>query len=178
MGSDLDPATEQSLCQTIAFIKDQQKKAERRMRSLAKEHFKDCYGALLSIPGIGPKTALLLICITDGFRKFTNYKQLLSYAGLSPKTEESGTSVRKKAHISKMGTAGLRKSLYLCSWSAKRCNKGCRELYERLSGKGKPERVVKVAIAAKLLKVAFAVGSSCLPYQEDYSSKASKQPAL
>ncbi len=171
-GKDIDPFAEQSFMETIAFLKRQQKEVEKQMRDLAKEHFSDCYGSLLSIPGIGPKTAILLICVTDGFKRFSNPKQLLSYLGLSPRTEDSGTSVKKKAHISKMGTAALRKSMYVCSWSAKRFNKGCRELYERLLQKGKPERVIKVAIAAKLVRVAYAVASTHSTYQDHYRSKA------
>ncbi len=35
----------------------------------------------------------------------------------------------------------------MCTWTAKKCNKGCVTMYERLKEKGKPERVIKVALA-------------------------------
>jgi hypothetical protein len=57
-----------------------------------------------------------------------------------------------------MGKSQIRKLLYLCSWTAKFCNKVCREMYERLKAKGKPERVFKISIANKLLKQAFSIG--------------------
>ena len=56
----------------------------------------------------------------------------------------------------------IRKLLYMCSWTAKRYNKTCKEMYERLHAKGKPERVIKVAIANKLLKQIFAVAGEFL----------------
>ena len=45
----------------------------------------------------------------------------------------------------------------MCSWSAKRYNVYCIQMYDRLKAKGKPEKVIKIAIANKLLKQAFAV---------------------
>ena len=43
-------------------------------------------------------------------------------------------------------------------------------MYERLKQKGKPERVIKVALANKLLKQAFAIVTSATPYKENYAS--------
>ena len=41
-------------------------------------------------------------------------------------------------------------------------------MYERLKEKGKPERVIKIAIANKLLKQAFAIGKSQMNYSENH----------
>jgi hypothetical protein len=67
-----------------------------------------------------------------------------------------------------MGKSQIRKLLYMCSWTAKKCNKNCKEMYERLKAKGKPERVIKIAIANKLLKQAFAIATSKEKYIENY----------
>lgn len=123
---------------------------------------------LTSIPSIGNKTAMMLIAMTDNFSKFEHYKQLIAYVGLGPRVYQSGTSVNGKGHICKMGKSQIRKLLYMCSWTAKYCNKACREMYERLKAKGKPERVIKVAIANKLLKQAFAVATSKQKHIENY----------
>ncbi len=58
--------------------------------------------------------------------------------------------------------------LYICSWSAKRCNKACRELYERLIAKGKAKKLALIAVANKLLKQAFAIAKQQTKYQENY----------
>jgi transposase len=93
---------------------------------------------------------------------------LSAYVGLAPRVYESGTSVKGKGHITKMGNKHLRKLLYLCAWSAKKYNDQCKSMYERLSAKGKPERVIKIAIANKLLRQAFAIGSNLSEYDKKY----------
>lgn len=141
---------------------------ENQMLFICKKHYQSSYNLLTSIPGIGPKTAIMLIAITDNFKKFDHYKQLIAYVGLSPRVYQSGTSVKGKGHICKMGKSQIRKLLYMCSWTAKKYNHKCKEMYDRLNAKGKPERVIKVAIANKLLKQAFAIATSKQKYIENY----------
>jgi transposase len=144
-------------------------KLEGMITELAESAYKETLVRLQSIPGIGKKTAIFLIALTDDFKKFNHHKQLIAYVGLSPRLYQSGTSVKGKGHICKMGQPQIRKLLYLCSWTAKKCNKTCIEMYERLKAKGKPERVIKIAIANKLLKQAFAIAKGNKFYNENYS---------
>lgn len=153
---------------TIKTIKNNINATESQMLSICKEHYQNSYEALTSIPGIGTKTAIMLIAITDDFSKFTHYKQLIAYVGFSPRVYQSGTSVKGRGHICKMGKSQIRKLLYMCSWTAKKCNTMCKQMYDRLKQKGKPERVIKIAIANKLLKQAFAIATSKQKYIENY----------
>ena len=41
-------------------------------------------------------------------------------------------------------------------------------MYKRLKEKGKPERVIKIAIANKLIKQAFAIGKYERNYNENF----------
>ena len=148
-------------------IAQQLARIDRRMEALAKEHYSQHLQALLTIPGIGNKTAIHLLTITDGFRRFDNPRKLASYVGICPRIWESGSSVKGRGSISKLGCPQLRKLLYMCSWSAKRSNPACRKMYDRLKKRGKPEKVIKVAIAHKLLRQAFAVGSKCEPFTKE-----------
>lgn len=143
-------------------------KLEAEMEKVAITNYSASYQALQTIPGIGPKSSAIIIAVTGNFKKITNYKQLIAYVGLNPRIFESGTSVKGRGHICKMGTSRLRKLLYLCSWSAKRYNVYCKEMYERLKAKSKPERVIKVAIACKLLRQTFAVGKSQTNFKINY----------
>lgn len=147
-------------------------KLEKEMEQVAITNYATSYTALQTIPGIGPKSSAILIAVTGNFKKFSNYKQLIAYVGLNPRIFESGTSVKGRGHICKMGTSRLRKLLYLCSWSAKRHNIYCKEMYLRLKAKAKPEKVIKVAMACKLLRQAFAVGK----YQSSF--KINYQPTI
>ena len=64
---------------------------------------KDVLTRLKSIPGIGKKTSLMLVVLTDGFDRFKSGRELCSYAGLTPIIRQSESSLNGRARISKMG---------------------------------------------------------------------------
>jgi transposase len=111
---------------------------------------------LLSIPGVGPITALTLLSL---FRKYSdaNRRQIVALAGLDPIQFQSGTSVHGKSRISKRGSSEVRKRLYEATLSAVRYNPSVRAIYRRLKEQGKPEKVARIAAARKLLLIAHAV---------------------
>ena len=146
------------------------KAIEVKILSLVKEDQQQQLTLLTTVPGIGQKTALLLIVITDGFSKFETASQLCSYVGITPTTRESGSSVRGRARISKVGNRKLSNLLFLCSFNACKHNKACRELYERIVNKGKSKKLALIAVANKLIKQCFAIAKSGRPYDEMYVS--------
>lgn len=143
---------------------------ELRLLSLVKEDQQEQLTLLTSIPGIGQKTALFLIVVTDGFSKFENASQLCSYVGITPTIRESGSSVRGRARISKVGNRKLRNLLFLCSFNACKHNKACKAIYDRIVAKGKSKKLALIAVANKLLKQSFAIAKSGRPYDEIYVS--------
>ena len=147
---------------------------ETKLLSLVKQDQQVQLTLLTSIPGIGLKTALFMIVITDGFEKFENSKQLCSYAGITPTIRESGSSVRGRSRISKVGNRKMRNLLFLCSFTACKHNKGCRDIYERIVNKGKSKKLALIAVSNKLIKQSFAIAKSGLPYDEKYVSVLSK----
>ncbi len=144
---------------------------EERLLELVKQEQQHQLTLLRSIPGMGVKTALFLIVVTDGFLKFEKASQLCSYVGITPTIRESGSSVRGRSRISKVGNKKLRNLLFLCSFSACKHNKGCREIYERIVNKGKSKKLALIAVSNKLVKQAFAIAKSGIPYDENYVSK-------
>jgi len=144
---------------------------EGKLETLLKEHEGKKLAVLQTIPGIGKRTVAMMLIATDGFRKVDNYRQLSSWAGLSPKEYSSGKSIRGKVRISKMGGKELRNMLYMCSLTAIKCNKSCKELYDRLKAKGKNGKLALAAVGNKLIKQAVAIAKSELPYDEKYFSK-------
>jgi len=143
---------------------------ESKILSLVKVDQQEQLTLLTSIPGIGQKTALFLIVVTDGFSKFENAAQLCSYVGITPTIRESGSSVRGRARISKVGNRKLRNLLFLCSFNACKHNKACKAVYERIVNKGKSKKLALIAVANKLLKQCFAIAKSRRPYDEAYVS--------
>lgn len=144
---------------------------EKSLDALLKQHEEEKMVALQTIPGVGKRTVAMMIIATDGFRKVDNYRQLSSWAGLSPKEYSSGKSIRGKVRISKMGGKELRNTLYMCSLSAIKSNKACKDLYDRLKAKGKNGKLALAAVGNKLIKQCVAIAKSGLPYDEKYLSK-------
>lgn len=151
---------------------------EEEIKRLAGDNDSKGMELLESIPGIGSRTACLLLALTGSMRKFDSHRQVSSYFGMCPRVYESGTSVKGKAKICKMGLESMRKMLYLCALSAKRYNKACRELYERLLEKGKPKKLALIAVANKLIKQAFAILKSGLTYDENHINEKKVQKSL
>ena len=158
---------DKSINSVIETIDQEIKQIEKCMELIIKTHHQEMFDQLRSIPGMGSKTSLFLIVISGGFSKFNNHKQLASYVGISPRIFESGTSVKGRPKICKMGMSKIRAMLYVCAWSAKKCNKSCKELYDRLVEKGKSKKLALIAVVNKLLKQAFAIATK----KEYYSVK-------
>lgn len=121
-----------------------------------------------SITGIGKRASSLLIVTTQGFKTTQSYQQLISFAGLSPKEGTSGTSIKIKVRISKMGGNHLRHTLYMCALNAKKTNPACKALYDRLVAKGKNKKLAIIAVCNKLLKQVFGVVKSGVLFDKNY----------
>ena len=160
-------ASEKILVKHLSVIDKELIKLEAELITKIRAWVPDQLENLLSIPGLGQRTVSKLIIFTDGFTKVDNYRQLISLAGLSPKEFSSGTSVKKRIRICKMGGSALRNLLYMCSMSAIKKNKACRNLYERLKAKGKNGKLALIAVCNKLLKQAFAIAKSGNKYVEN-----------
>jgi transposase len=146
-------------------------KLSDELQSMARKHCAEALEKLQTIPGIGPKTSVMLIVLTNNFQDFEDARKLSAYAGLCPRIYQSGTSIKGKGHICKMGNARARKLLYLCTWTAQKSNAQCKALKERLEQKGKPIRVIKIAMANKLLRMAFAVAKKSTAYDKNIGLK-------
>lgn len=130
----------QSLKRSIKYISGEIARLEKQAKELVEEHEQDLFSRLKTIPGIGTKTALLLIITTNALKNFETPRQLSSFFGLSPTIMESGKSIREKSRISKNGIRIMRNFLFMSSFSPIRYNKTCAEMYERMVAKGNQRR--------------------------------------
>lgn len=154
----------------LSQIKRDLKKLDEQLEDLVKENLGDLLSIVTSVPGIGKKTAIALIIATNGFENFQSAKQLSSFFGLAPTIRHSGSSIRGKSRISKAGNKEVRNLLFLCSFTAYKHNKACKQLYERLVAKGKSPKLALIAVANKLLKQVMAIAKSGVPYDPNYKS--------
>ena len=157
-----------SLKQSKRALDKQIKELEDRLTEIVRSEHQDLLTRLESIPGMGRKTSMMLIVLTDGFKRFETAQQLCSYSGLTPTIRQSGSSVRGRSRIRKVGNKKLRNLLFMCSFTACKHNKACKLMYDRIVAKGKSKKLALIAICNKLLKQAFAIAKSGLMYDETY----------
>ena len=113
-----------------------------------------------SVPGLGVKTVPLLLSFFGGPQRFSSPRQAAAYAGLDPRQHQSGSSVRKKPRISKMGHAILRKALYMPAMVAVSRTEWGRAFKARLAAGGKAPKVIICAMMRKLVHVAVGILNS------------------
>lgn len=160
----------QSLKLSINRMTKEVEKLEQEKERLINENEPKLLTNLQSIPGVGKKTALLLISGTSGFKRFENYRQVIAFVGLSPMEYSSGTSVKKQSRISKTGNSQIRNHLFLCAFTACDANPQCKALYTRIIAKGKSKKLALIAVCNKLIKQSFAIAKSGIPYDPTYRS--------
>ena len=117
---------------------------------------------LTTIPGVGRRTASLLLSEMPPVERCASAKNWVAYCGLAPEPRQSGKSSRSR--LSRTGTARMRAGLYLPAISALRWNPAVRELGQRLKEREKQGRVRIVACMHKLLRICFGVLKSGLPF--------------
>ena len=133
-------AVVRSLRRQIRNLDNEVSALESKLEDVVKGQQADLMTRLCSIPGIGKRTAIYLIVLTQGFEKFENSRQLISYFGLNPTIHESGSSIRGRSRISKSGNNHIRNLLFMCSFTACEHNKSCREIFQRITAKGKSKK--------------------------------------
>jgi transposase len=147
---------------------------EEKLLELVKIEYQEVLTKVESIPGIGRKTAMMLVVLTDGFKRFDSSSQLCSFCGLTPVIRQSGTSIKGRVRISKIGNSKLRNLLFMCSFTACKCNKACKAIYDRITEKGKSKKLALIAVCNKLLRQAFAIAKSGVEYNKEYRSPMPK----
>jgi len=117
-----------------------------------------------SIPGLGDKTIPVLLAYYGGELRFTTAREAAAFAGLDPRQHESGSSVRGKTRLSKVGHSALRKALYMPAMVTITKTLWGRVFRDRLKAAGKSPMVIIGAMMRKLVHVAFGVLKSKKPF--------------
>lgn len=148
----------------------------RHVRTRCVSAFPGMIERLETIPGIGPVISSTLVVATDGFARFEDPKQVVSYVGACPTQYQSGSSVRGHGSISRMCDPTVRNKCYMGALAAKRSQNEFRAFYTHLRDAGKPHKVAMMGVINKMLRVAFAVAKHDTVYQPNYSSQTSLVP--
>ena len=129
---------------------------------------------LMSVPGVGPITALAFVAVIDDVSRFKNAHQLEAYLGLTP-GESSSSSRVQRTSITKAGNSMVRRCLVQCAWAAKHSHR--RRPLEMVTWsleieKRRGKRVAVTALARKIAGILFALWRD----NTSYVARQSAQP--
>ena len=119
---------------------------------------------LLTVPGIGPRTAAQLAVSVD-IGRFPDHDHLASYCGIAPRVRSSGTSVRS-VRASRRGDARLKSLLIFSCNSLVRSSGRYGEYYRACRARGMGHGRALKAVARKRLRAIYAVMRDRVPYRE------------
>ena len=120
------------------------------------------YECLVTIPGIGPRTASELV-IGINIEDFPDHDHLASYCGIAPRNRRSGTSI-SSVSASRQGNRRLKNLLIFSCNSLVRSENRFGEYYRACRGRGMRHGEALKAVARKRLKVIYAIMRDKVPY--------------
>lgn len=149
----------QALAAHLAFLEQQIATIQQAISQHIEQHptLKREHELLSSISGIGERTATRLLAESGDRQRFGSARAWAAYAGLTPRQYQSGSSVRGRTRLSKVGNPALRAALYFPAIVAKQHNPVIRAFCERLSRRGLAPKAVIGAAMRKLLHLAYGV---------------------
>jgi len=142
----------------IKRLQSEEDEIFQRMLELinANKEYKQSYENITSIKGIGPAGGIALMYL---FARYPNASRrgITALCGLDPIISESGTSVQKKARISKQGNRAIRATFFMSSICATIHNDEMKTFYNHLKDRGKHSTVAHIAVMRKLILLAFSL---------------------
>ena len=128
------------------------------------------YNNIKSITGVGELGAIVLLHM---FLKYpdANKKQLVSLAGLDPTRFDSGSSVHRRAKISKAGSKLYRGVLFMGTMTAVRYNEEMKIFYDRLKANGKHTTQAQIAVMRKTIIIAHSLYKNNQKYSSEIYKK-------
>ncbi len=158
----------------LTYLNQEIKRTEKLTRDHINHHptLKQQSELLDSIPGIGETTAALLLSEITDITQYRSARQVAAYAGLVPRERQSGSSVRGRTRLSKIGNARLRRALYFPAITALRCSEFFQAWAKGLQERGKCKMSVICAVMRKLVHLAYGVLKSGKPFDPEWAKIA------
>lgn len=139
-------------------------KVENKLRALRKGKYASKAQLAMSVPGIGPTTAMLFLLEVGDVNRFKGFDTLNDFIGFCPDTASSGEKDRDTGLTTRRHKQ-LRSALIEAAWQAIRIDPALLENYQLLTKRMKGSHAI-IRIARKLLRRLRAVLLSGIPYQK------------
>jgi transposase len=142
------------------------KKTEDQILSLIKEdeQMKELYTLLLSIPGVGPITAVQLLVHTRLFTLFENARKFACYSGVAPFEHSSGKSLKTTPRVSHLANKKMKTLLNMAVLTSLKKDSQLKAYYERKLSEGKNKMLIINNLRNKLIQRIFATIKRKTPY--------------
>ena len=170
-GCDKDDIEVLILQRFIKKLKEDMAEAERTIGEMIKlaQELPD-FSIIKSIPGIGDNLAARIIAELGDMTRFKKKNELVAFAGLDPRINESGQNDGDHMHITKKGNKRLRCLLYLavtCSIRLKRDDNSIKDFYIKKKQQSNPmcSKAAKTACASKLVRIIYSMCKTGELYQ-------------
>ena len=143
----------------IAHLNRRIKQIEKTAVGVVKAHewIFERFKTLKTVTGIGTRTAILLLAELLPLDAEMSTREIVAYAGLDPREEQSGSSVQKMPRISRIGNARLRSMLFLPAMTLAQRDVNASHFRDRLVGRGKKKMQAIVAVMRKLLHAVWTM---------------------
>lgn len=145
-----EPSVLDSFCELLALLKAQIRAMETRIAELiaADPLWRQMDAAFRSIKGVADRTVARLMAEMPEIGTVSN-KAVSKLAGLAPLANDSGNTMGKR--VVRGGRGNVRTILYVVADVVRRYNADFAVFAERLQASGKPKKVIRIALAHKLL---------------------------
>jgi len=156
-----------SIKAVISILEEQKAEIQKEIEQLIDNDtdLKEKLDLMVSIPGIGPKTAQALLAEMYDIENYDSARSVAADAGVTPAHHESGKSVRRKPRISRVGKGAVRSALFFPAMTAIKFNPIIRSFAQRLQLRGKAPKVVIGAAMRKLLHIVYGVIKNRTPFE-------------
>jgi transposase len=171
MGDTVTASTEKYARRTLRGLEKDLADVERAIDDLVAgdEAVSRNVGLLRTIPGIGKRTALVLVVATLNFTRFENARQFAKYCCVAPVHKQSGTSRNGRGKVNKRGRMDIKSVLTMAAWAAIRCDLEIRLFYERKCHTSDRKNKVVNMVRNKLIKRAFAIIARQAPFEREWN---------
>jgi transposase len=147
----------------LGFLNRQLQGLDKELKTIAEQD--PVSKRLMTIPGVGPVSAVAASCWIGTIERFSNSKKLSSYFGLAPKVRQSAERERH-GHITKEGNRMVRWLLIQAAlWHIRRGPVSSRKHYLGVL-KRRGKQIARVAAANKLLGIMFQMLKEKIDYEE------------
>ena len=153
-----------SIAHDIKTIRDRRREVDRQVEKLLEDH--PLLTVLTSMPGIGVRTASnILLGIGGDIANFKSSAHLAAYAGISPVTGQSGTSI-KGERPSRRGNKRLKNALWQTAFVASTKHPPSVAYYKRKREQGKHHNAAVICLARRRCDVIYSMLKNGVLYQE------------